>query len=238
MSDKFINLLGYNIFKNDINDLMKYINNFSKINIISGNPDILYSGLKKPELYNSFTSENSLIIPDGIGTVLASKMIKNPVKGKIAGIDLMKNILKECEKQNKRVYFLGASQENLDACVQNIRKELPKLNIVGCRNGYFNSEAEAEIVNDIISKEPYAIFIALGCPKQENFIIKYMNKIPATIFMGVGGSFDVIGEKTKRAPKWMIDLGLEWLYRTIKEPYRIKRLGSIPKFLLEVVKNK
>ena len=78
----------------------------------------------------------------------------------------------------------------------------------------------------------------MGCPRQERFIVKYMDELPCTIFMGVGGSFDVIAEKVKRAPKWMISLGLEWLYRVLKEPFRIKRLGSIPKFLLLVFKNK
>ena len=78
----------------------------------------------------------------------------------------------------------------------------------------------------------------MGCPRQEKFIVRYMNELPCSIFMGVGGSFDVIAEKVNRAPKWMIKLGLEWMYRVLKEPWRIKRLGSIPKFLMLVIRGK
>ncbi len=78
----------------------------------------------------------------------------------------------------------------------------------------------------------------MGCPRQEKFIVKYMDILPAKIFMGVGGSFDVIGEKVSRAPKWMINIGMEWFYRVAKEPWRIKRLGSIPRFLYLVISKK
>lgn len=83
-----------------------------------------------------------------------------------------------------------------------------------------------------------AIFVAMGCPRQENFIVKYMDELPCKIFMGVGGSFDVIAEKVNRAPRWMINIGMEWAYRVSKEPWRIKRLGSIPKFIGIVIKNR
>ena len=112
--------------------------------------------------------------------------------------------------------------------------EFPEINIAGYRDGYFDIDNPFELLEDIKEKKPYAIFVAMGCPRQEEFIVSYMNELPCKIFMGVGGSFDVIAEKVNRAPKWMIKLGLEWLYRVLKEPWRIKRLGSIPKFLLLV----
>lgn len=87
-------------------------------------------------------------------------------------------------------------------------------------------------------KQPYVLFVAMGCPRQETFIAKYMNVLPCKVFMGVGGSFDVIAGKVNRAPKWMINIGLEWLYRVVKEPWRIKRLSSIPKFIFKVIINK
>ena len=221
--NNFINILGYKIFKNSIEDAISYIDDKNKIHIISGNPEVLYNGL---------------IIPDGVGIQIAAKFLKTPVKEKIAGIDLMKEIIKKLSLENKSIYLLGTTDENLKACVANIIMEFPEINIAGYRDGYFDINNPAELLDDIKEKNPYAIFVAMGCPRQEEFIVRYMDELPCEIFMGVGGSFDVIAEKVNRAPKWMIKFGLEWLYRVLKEPWRIKRLGSIPKFLLLVVRGK
>ncbi|GAA0085056.1 WecB/TagA/CpsF family glycosyltransferase [Clostridium sp. MB05] len=236
--NNFIDVLGYKVYKNTLIDALKYIDKFNKVHIISGNPEVLYTGLYNEELLNNFKSNKSFIIPDGVGLQIAAKRLKTPVKEKIAGIDLMKEIIKRCEREDKGIYLLGTSDENIKACVANLMVKYPNINIVGYRNGFFDINNSDEILNEIKEKKPYAIFVAMGCPRQEKFIVKYMDELPCKIFMGVGGSFDVIAEKVNRAPKWMIKLGLEWLYRVAKEPWRIKRLGSIPKFLLLVFKNK
>lgn len=236
--NNFINVLGYKVYKNKLSDALKYIDKYEKIHIISGNPEVLYTGLHNKELLENFKSDKAFIIPDGVGLQIAAKYLKTPVEEKIAGIDLMKEIIKNCSRENKGIYLLGTSNENLNSCVANLIVKYPKINIVGYRNGFFDINKADEILNEIKEKNPYAIFVAMGCPRQEEFIVKYMEELPCKIFMGVGGSFDVIAEKVNRAPKWMINLGLEWLYRVSKEPWRIKRLGSIPKFLLLVAKNK
>lgn len=236
--NNFIEILGYKIFKNSIEDAINYIEEKNKLHIISGNPEVLYNGLNNKMLFENFTSNNSLIIPDGVGIQIAAKFLKTPVKEKIAGIDLMKELIKKLSLENKSIYLLGTTDENLKACVANIIMEFPEVNIAGYKDGYFDINNPVELLNDIKEKKPYAIFVAMGCPRQEEFIAKYMDELPCQIFMGVGGSFDVIAEKVTRAPRWMIKLGLEWLYRVAKEPWRIKRLGSIPKFLLLVVRGK
>jgi N-acetylglucosaminyldiphosphoundecaprenol N-acetyl-beta-D-mannosaminyltransferase len=187
-------------------------------------------------LFSNFTGCNAVIIPDGIGTVVASKIIKNPVKEKIAGIEVMEEIIKKCEKESKSIYLVGAKQDVLQSCVEKLKCKYPNLNIVGNHNGYFDLNNCDYILKDIQDKKPYAIFVAMGSPRQEIFIINNMEKLPCKIFMGVGGSFDIFSGKVKRAPKWMISLGIEWLYRVSKEQWRIKRLYSIPKFLLQVMK--
>ena len=234
--NNFINILGYKIFRKSINDAINYIDEFNKIHIISGNPEVLYSGLNNKKLLENFTSDNSFIIPDGVGIQIAAKYIKTPVEEKIAGIDLMKEIIKKSSVENKGIYLIGTTNENLKACVANLVANYPKINILGYKNGYFDINNAEEILQDIKEKKPYALFVAMGCPRQEEFIVRYMGELPCKIFMGVGGSFDVIAEKVNRAPRWMIKLGLEWLYRVLKEPWRIKRLGSIPKFLLLVIR--
>ncbi|MCY6370494.1 WecB/TagA/CpsF family glycosyltransferase [Clostridium ganghwense] len=233
----FTKILDYKVFSGTKKQLIQYIEDFDKVNIISGNPEILYSGMENEFLHQVYTDKTSVIIPDGVGTVMASKIVKNPMKEKIAGIELMEEIVKKCEKENKSIYLLGAQEEILKECIINLLVKFPNIKIVGAHNGYFDLENCEEIVEDIKHKETYALFVAMGCPRQETFIAKYMNSLPCKIFMGVGGSFDVFAGKVNRAPKWMIKLGIEWLYRVIKEPWRIKRLICIPKFLWRVIFN-
>lgn len=228
-------ILGYKVFSGTKAELIKKITACSKIHIISGNPEVLFNGLKDDELLSNFTSDSSIIIPDGVGTVLASKLIHEPVKEKIAGIEVMDEILRVCSENGKGVYLLGAKEEILNECAANIKNKYKNINIAGKHNGYFDANNCSEIIEDIKKSNAYAIFAAMGSPKQEKFIIHHMEELPCSIYMGVGGSFDIFAGKLKRAPKWMLKLGLEWLYRIIKEPYRIKRLGVIPKFLLMVM---
>ena len=231
-------LLQYNIYSDTKAKLLKEINNYEKIHIVSGNPEVLFQGLNDKALFDNFTSNEAIIIPDGVGTVIASKMVKEPVKEKIAGIEVMEGIINYCVKNEKGIYFIGASQEVLDQCVKNLKEKFPSIKIVGYHNGFFDLDNCKNIIDDVKNKEPYTLFVAMGAPRQERFIIKYMEQLPCKIFMGVGGSFDVIAGKVNRAPKWMINVGLEWFYRVSKEPWRIKRLSSIPKFLVKVAKDK
>ncbi|GAE03532.1 WecB/TagA/CpsF family glycosyl transferase [Clostridium botulinum B str. Osaka05] len=231
-------MLGYSIFNSSKEELLNIIDKYKQVNIISGNPEVLYNGLNNEELFKNFTDKNSIIIPDGVGVVLASKIIKNPVKEKIAGIELMDGILEKCNENGKAVYLLGTTEDVLKECERKLLIKYKNLNIVGKHNGFFDMDNCKDILEDIKKLKPYALFIAMGCPRQEKFISKYMYELPCKIYMGVGGSFDVFAGKVKRAPRWMINCNLEWLYRVAKEPYRIKRLASIPKFLLKVVLNK
>lgn len=234
----YTNILGYNVYNRSKDEFINLIKTKEeKVNIISGNPEILYNGLINPMLSKVFKSEDAVIIPDGIGTVIASKIMKNPVKEKIAGIEVMKDIIEYCIMNNQKIYLLGATQETIEKCTENLKKQYSNLIIAGFHNGYFDIDNCEEIIKDIIEQNPYAIFIAMGSPRQELFIQKYKEQINSRIFMGVGGSFDIIAGTLKRAPKWMIKLGLEWLYRVSKEPWRIRRLSAIPKFLLLVIKD-
>lgn len=234
----FTKILEFNVFNKDKESLMNYVDRLDKVNIISGNPEVLFNGLNNSMLRKSFNDKNSLIIPDGVGTVLASKLIKEPVKEKIAGIDVVKEVLIKADKEGKSVYFLGAKEEVVVKCVENIKRDYPGLKIAGYHNGFFDLNNCSDIIKDIQENSPWAIFVAMGSPRQEIFINKIIDTAPCNIFMGVGGAFDILAGNLKRAPKWMISLGLEWLYRVCKEPFRIKRLAAIPKFLMLVVKYK
>ena len=235
---KSIDMLGYEIFAANMDECLEVVLSKEKVHIVSGNPEVLYTGLNDKNLFDNFTSDKSLIIPDGVGVQISAKILKTPVEEKIAGIELMKKILEKCEDSGEGIYLLGASEENLKACVANILRDYPRINISGYHNGFFDLDNPREILEEIKEKKPMAVFVARGCPRQEKFIVRYMDELPCKIFMGVGGSFDVIAEKVNRAPRWMIDIGMEWAYRVAKEPWRIKRLGSIPKFIWTVTKSR
>ncbi|MBZ9607807.1 WecB/TagA/CpsF family glycosyltransferase [Clostridium estertheticum] len=231
-------IFQFEIFNDTIEELFENINSFKKVHIVSGNPQVLFSGLQNNLLLENFTSKNSIIIPDGIGTVICSKIVGQPVKEKIAGVELMDCIVKKCEKESQGIYLLGSTQETVNMCNINLRTKYRKLNILGSHDGYFEMDNCEELLKEIEKVSPQVLFVAMGCPRQEVFIAKYMDRLPCKVFMGVGGSFDIIAGNVKRAPKWMINIGMEWLYRVAKEPFRIKRLSSIPKFILMVIKDK
>ena len=232
---KFSQILDYKVFAGSKAELFDYLDTFEKVNIISGNPEVLYNGLKDRELFSIFSRRNSVIIPDGVGTVLASKLAGSPVKEKLAGIEVMESIIQRCAEEGHGIYLVGAKEEVVAACAEKLQSKYSGLKIAGWHNGYFDIDNCSEIISDIKGKKPKAIFVAMGSPRQDRFILKYMDQLPCRIFMGVGGSFDVISGNVQRAPKWMINIGMEWLYRVSKEPWRLKRLSSIPKFLTAVL---
>ncbi|MBE6049873.1 MAG: WecB/TagA/CpsF family glycosyltransferase [Clostridium sp.] len=234
----YTNILGYKVFNGTKEEFIKEILKRDKNNIISGNPEVLFNGLNDEKLNSTFNAGDAIIIPDGVGTVLASKIVKEPVKEKIAGIEVMHEVLLQSIREGKGIYLLGAEEEVVKECVKNIKKDFKGINILGYHNGFFDLNNCDDIINDIKSKNPWAIFVAMGSPRQEKFINLIKDDTNCKVYMGVGGSFDIFAGKLERAPKWMIKLGLEWVYRVAKEPWRIKRLGAIPKFLWLVAKNR
>jgi N-acetylglucosaminyldiphosphoundecaprenol N-acetyl-beta-D-mannosaminyltransferase len=232
---KFSQILGYRVFAGSKAELFEYLDTFEKVNIISGNPEVLHNGMNDRELFGIFTGSSSVIIPDGVGTVLAARIAGSPVKEKLAGIEVMQGIIERCAAQGQGIYLIGAKEEVVSACAENLKLKYPGLDVMGWRNGYFDIENCGELISDIKEKKPKAVFVAMGSPRQDRFILKYMDELPCRIFMGVGGSFDVISGNSQRAPEWMINTGMEWLYRVSREPWRLKRLSSIPKFLTAVL---
>ena len=147
-----IDMLGYKIFASDMNSCLEKVFSMKKVHIVSGNPEVLYVGLNNKELFKNFISDKSVIIPDGVGVQISAKILKTPVKEKIAGIELMKKILEKCEKTGESIYLLGASEENLKACVANIVRDFPKINISGYHNGFFDLNNPKEILEEIKEK--------------------------------------------------------------------------------------
>ena len=181
-----------------------------------------------------------LINADGSSIVWACKQFGIPLKERVTGIDLFLNLISLANEKGFRVYLFGA-EENVVRQVRNIfQNQFPNLQIVGFRNGYFSPEDESEIVQNISNSNADMLFVAFSSPKKEYWINKYLDQLNVPFVMGVGGSFDVVAGKTKRAPLFMQKIGMEWFYRFIQEPKRLFQryiLGNI-KFVFTTIRYK
>jgi len=174
-----------------------------------------------------------VISADGIGVVWFSKILGCPLPERVTGIELMDNLLAAAAREGLRPYFLGAKEEVLVKAVAHYQKRYPNLQFAGYRNGYFAPHEEATIAEQIRDSGAHMLFVAISSPKKEQFLGEWRDTMAVPFCMGVGGSFDVIAGKVKRAPPWMQKAGLEWSYRWLQEPRRMLRrnLLDTPKFV-------
>lgn len=205
-----------------------------KMFIVTANPEIFMTGEGDEAFDKILLRKDVVIVPDGIGVVKAMEMAKVPVKERIPGVELAAHLIKTAGDNEKSVFFLGAKQFVMDALVEKVKSENPKINIVGAVNGYDRNKDE--VFEEILEKKPDLIFVALGVPAQEKLIAKYYDRFDKGIFIGVGGSFDVLSGTKARAPKFFIKMNLEWLYRIMKEPKRIGRFYKSNVKFFSVVK--
>lgn len=186
-------------------------------------------------------NEADIINADGQAVVWAAKFLKKPIKERVAGVDLMDNLVRMAAEKNYKVYLLGAKEEVVLRLKQIYTEKYGKELVAGYRNGYFKKEDEAEIVKDIVASGAQMLFVAITSPIKENFLYKYREALRQVNFiMGVGGSFDVFAGEVKRAPTWMQEIGMEWFYRVLQEPKRMWRRYLIgnSKFIYLVFKER
>lgn len=168
-----------------------------------------------------------LVNADGQGVIWASRLLGDPLPERVAGIDLMEELLGLSERKGYRVYILGAQDKVLDLAVARIRERYPNLQLAGWRNGYFTREEEAEVCAAIRASRPHIVFVAISSPRKEYFLGEWGPELGAEFVMGVGGSVDVMAGLTRRAPIAWQRLGLEWLFRLLQEPERMFRRYAV-----------
>ncbi|MDR0539089.1 MAG: WecB/TagA/CpsF family glycosyltransferase [Spirochaetaceae bacterium] len=228
-----IQLFGFDIYCNGAEKCIAEIKSRAgKIHIISGNAEVLKYPLADKGVYALFKQIENIIIPDGISVYYPAKR-KNKACKKIPGIELMQLLLEEYSNSGKSVYFLGAKKSVIENMIPKIRAQFPRLMIAGHHHGYFDKNNCHDIIDNIKESKAHALFAALGTPAQERFIFEYMNQLPCSLFMGVGGSFDVLSGAIKRSPKWMRLAGLEWLYRLLRNPSKISRIQNNIAFIIK-----
>lgn len=181
-----------------------------------------------------------LVLPDGSGLKLGGKVTGNPIVENINGTDFTPKVLRIAEEEGWSVFFFGAKEEVVQECCRRVRVSYPKLKIAGYRNGYFRDEEEREIVDLINRTQPDILLVALGTPKQEVWLTRYAYDLNAKVSFAVGGLFDFLSLKRKRAPLWMRRFGIEWLYRFLHEPAAKweRVIIEIPMFLSMLVAKK
>jgi N-acetylglucosaminyldiphosphoundecaprenol N-acetyl-beta-D-mannosaminyltransferase len=177
---------------------------------------------KNPQL-RAAVAGSDLILADGQAVVWASRLLREPLPERVAGIDLFMELLAEAQRSGDRVYFLGARPEVLAKVVTEAERRFPELLVAGAHDGYYPAGTESEIAEDIRRSRTDMLFLGMSSPRKELFLDEWGAATKAHVVHGVGGSFDIMAGDTKRAPLWLQERGLEWLYRAYQEPVRLGR---------------
>ncbi|PBB04873.1 MULTISPECIES: WecB/TagA/CpsF family glycosyltransferase [Salimicrobium] len=214
-------------YKRVISEISRNIDSGEQSTIVAVNPEKVMEACKD-EKVRELINSSTLQIPDGIGIVWASKWRGGQIRERVTGIDLMSYLLHFAEQKKLRVFLYGAEEDSVSKARDNIEKHYPDITVAGYENGFDGNEDE--VVQRIQDCQADVLFVALGSPKQELWIRRHKEKLGVKVFQGVGGSFDVWAGKEKKAPKLYRNLNVEWLYRLISDPKRIKRQLALPKF--------
>jgi len=231
-------ILGFNVCTLNEKELIENIFEDYKKNeqlfIVNINPEIVIKNYKNEE-FKKILNNQKYQIPDGIGIVWASKKQKGNIKDRIAGIDLMQELCKKSQEYSSKIFLYGGKSEIAEKAKKELEKKYTNINIIGTCDGY----EEGKVLEKIKNSNPDILFVGLGTPKQEEFIIKHKEELKnVKILMPIGGSLDVISNTKKRAPNWIIKFNLEWFYRLITEPKRIFRQLKLIKFVFLILTNK
>ncbi|MFA5524410.1 MAG: WecB/TagA/CpsF family glycosyltransferase [Tissierellales bacterium] len=244
-----INILGVDIDKLTLEDAEERVESFLNSNnintIYTPNTEIVMEAKKDDDLKRILNS-GSLVIPDGIGLVYASRIKKKALPERVTGFDLSIKILSIANRKGSSLFLVGGKPGIADMAVENIKKQYPNINIVGSHHGYFKGthlgykehEEEIQVLNKIKEAKADIIFVGFGAPKSEKWIHENKDKLNCKIVIGNGGTVDILAGTVKRAPRIYQKLGIEWLYRLIKDPKRIKRQMVLPLFVLIVLFSK
>ncbi len=232
---QYFNKLYKNANADFMAELRERLDKDQKTFIVTANPEAFMFGEKDPEMHALLMDEDVTVVADGIGIVKGAAMLDVQVAERIPGVDIAENLMQYGHELEKSIFLLGSKQEVLDAMGNVLAEKYPNLKVVGAIHGYVPDKDAA--FEEIVQAKPDIILVALGIPAQEKLIYKHFSKFDKGIFVGVGGSLDVLSGSKERAPEFFIRHNLEWLYRIMKEPKRIKRFyNSHVKFIFRVRK--
>jgi N-acetylglucosaminyldiphosphoundecaprenol N-acetyl-beta-D-mannosaminyltransferase len=234
MDRDLVKILGHGVDSFNFEDAIDYASTHSG-QIVTINPEMIETARKNPD-FSALLGDAELVVPDGIGVEIGLKILGHKIK-RIPGIELGKALIIKFSKENRSIAMVGAKPEVIDLAIKNLKNEVENLNVVYSHDGYFSDDEL--ILSDLVNANPDLVLVALGSPKQEFFINSLKKRLPNATMIGLGGSFDVWAGVVTRVPNIYQKLGLEWLYRTIKEPQRFKRIfPTLPLFVMRVLKER
>lgn len=236
---KRVKLLDYEIdtykFDEAVENALKLEQENKVSQVVTINPE-MFDCAKIDSEFSEILKAAEMVIPDGVGVKIGLKILGEKVD-RIAGIDFARRMIELSKENNMPVALVGSKPEVVQKAAENLKTEIEGLNIVYIKDGYFDDDEK--ILSELKESSARLILVALGSPKQEKFISKARNILDHGLMVGVGGSFDVWSGMVERAPEIYQKLGIEWLYRTIKQPERFKRIfPTLPLFVLRVIKEK
>jgi len=202
--------------------------------LVTANAEIVMLGQQDAE-FRQILCTADLVIPDGAGIVWAGRHLGQPVPERVAGCDLVANLFAEAAVEGWSVFLLGAAPGVAATVANNMQQTHPALRIAGVRDGYFRSDEEAGLIEEIRQAKPDILLAALGVPRQEKWLYRFKNQLGVPLLIGVGGTFDVMAGTVERAPGWMQRNSLEWLFRLYKQPQRFLRMLALPAFVWRVL---
>jgi N-acetylglucosaminyldiphosphoundecaprenol N-acetyl-beta-D-mannosaminyltransferase len=202
--------------------------------VVTPNAEIAYAADKNPALA-AIINQADLVVPDGAGVVLASRLLGDPVPEKVAGTDLATRLVGELNKTGGRIFLLGTRPEVVAQAAENLRIKYPGLGAVAFHHGFWKPEEEPALIEQIRAARPDLLLVALGSPKQEQWIRAHQAEVGAPLAIGVGGTIDVWAGVAQRAPEWMIKANLEWLFRVVKFGRFSRSLPPLMKFAGKVL---
>ena len=239
---KTVQIVGFRVASVTMSEAIEWVEHHIRkaefAHIVTINPEIAWHGLQD-ENFAGALRKADLIVPDGTGMLWAAKQLGDPLKERVAGFDLMQEMLRLAAAQKFRVFFLGAAPGVADKAALAALERYPGLHICGTHDGYFKPEEESALIAKIHETGTEMLFCALGPNRPaELWIQKHKKELAPLVAIGVGGSFNVMAGVDQRAPKWVQSIHMEWLYRAVRNPKRFHRLAAIPKFMQAVREQK
>lgn len=211
-----------------------FIENGRPHQVVTVNPEFIVAARNDTNFFQVLKGAD-LSLPDGVGLLWATRFLGKPLCERVAGVDTVRRIASLAAERRYRLFLLGAEEGVAEATAMRLEGENPGLKVAGTYAGSPDPKEEEAIVEMIRAARPHVLLVAYGAPQQDLWVHRNLRRLGVPVAMGVGGAFDFISGKAKRAPGWMQRLGLEWLYRLLHEPWRWRRMLALPKFVWLVI---
>lgn len=229
-----IDILGVRVDDATYDDLLAAVDRFvaggRPHQVVTLNPEMIVAAHDDPA-FRSDLARSDLNVADGVGLMLAARLLGHPLRQRVTGSDGIYHLARHSARQGYRVYFLGAGPGVAGAAAQRLATAYPGLDVAGTYAGSPADDESAAVIARVRAARPDLLLVAYGVPAEEKWIARHRDELGVPVMMGVGGSFDFVAGVTRRAPPWMRRLGLEWLHRLIREPWRWRRQLALPRFL-------